>query len=271
MNEQQYESEIMKEQAELFYNQVGKIQQALVAPKNQHNSFGKYNYRSCEDILEGFKKLKTGLVLTVSDEIIVVGSGDKERFYIKATATITNGVNSISNSALARESLTKKGMDDSQITGTASSYARKYALNGLFCIDDNKDADTMDNATLAKIDQPQATAIHKLQSDLGVNGIHKNFGANNVEDLTHEQAEQALEKLRGLRSCKETVFYMREMFDKGDELELARYWIDEVDEDERAKLRIAYTKGGPFSTELCNFLKNKAFSIYNGNNEGEEQ
>jgi len=120
-----------------FIKQVAKIQRELKAPKNQYNSFGKYNYRSCEDILEGAKSHLGELVLTISDDVVLVG----DRIYVKATATITNGKESLSNSALAREALTKKGMDDSQITGTASSYARKYALNGLFCIDDSKDAD----------------------------------------------------------------------------------------------------------------------------------
>lgn len=122
-------------------NKLAKIQQDLDAPKNQWNDFSKFHYRSCEDILEGLKPLLNGLVLTMSDDIIAVG----DRIYVKATATLTDGENSISNSALARESLVKKGMDDSQITGTASSYARKYALNGLFCIDDEKDADSKDN------------------------------------------------------------------------------------------------------------------------------
>ena len=118
------------------------IQQELKAPKGQYNSFGKYKYRSCEDILEAVKPLlgKNKAALTISDELIFVG----DRYYIKATAALTDAETSetISNTAYARESLDKKGMDDSQITGTASSYARKYALNGLFCIDDTKDADT---------------------------------------------------------------------------------------------------------------------------------
>ena len=124
-----------------FIGKLAKIQQDLDAPKNQWNDFSKFNYRSCEDILEGLKPLLNGLVLTMSDDVILVG----DRIYVKATVTLTDGDNTISNSALARESLVKKGMDDSQITGTASSYARKYALNGLFCIDDEKDADSKDN------------------------------------------------------------------------------------------------------------------------------
>ncbi|EGQ7432217.1 ERF family protein, partial [Enterococcus faecalis] len=104
------------------------------------NSFGKYKYRSAEDILNAVKPLNAeqGLLLTLSDEPLLIG----DWHYIKATATITDGIIKESFTAYARESLTKKGMDDSQITGTASSYARKYALNGLYLIDDTKDADT---------------------------------------------------------------------------------------------------------------------------------
>ena len=118
---------------------ISSIQNNLKAPKNQFNKFGGYKYRSCEDILEAVKPLlnQQGLILTISDDITELSG----RFYIKSTATITDGENSISNSAFARESDTKKGMDESQITGSASSYARKYALNGLFAIDDTKDAD----------------------------------------------------------------------------------------------------------------------------------
>lgn len=127
-----------------FIEKIVAIQSELKAPKGQYNSFGKYNYRSCEDILEGVKPLlaKHGLVLTIQDEIELIG----DRYYVKATATITNGKDNISSSAYARESLDKKGMDASQVTGATSSYARKYALNGLLAIDDTKDADTMDNS-----------------------------------------------------------------------------------------------------------------------------
>ena len=115
------------------------VQSTLKAPKNQRNNFGNYNYRSCEDILEAVKPILAGqgLILTITDDMVMLGN----RFYVKATATISDGENSISNSAFAREEETKKGMDASQITGSASSYARKYALNGLLCIDDTKDAD----------------------------------------------------------------------------------------------------------------------------------
>jgi len=117
-----------------------KAQAELKAPKGNFNSFGKYKYRSAEDILESVKPInaKHGLLLTLSDEPILVG----DWHYIKATANVTDGTDNHTVTAYARESLTKKGMDDSQITGTASSYARKYALNGLYLIDDTKDADT---------------------------------------------------------------------------------------------------------------------------------
>lgn len=120
---------------------LNKIQQELNVPKNQYNDFGKYNYRSAEDILEAVKPLLGEGVLILSDEVVNIG----EYNYVKATATLKDGKDTVVVSAYAREATSKKGMDDSQMTGTASSYARKYALNGLFAIDDVKDADTMDN------------------------------------------------------------------------------------------------------------------------------
>lgn len=115
------------------------VQGALRAPKGQYNNFGKYKYRSCEDILEAVKPLlvQYSLLLTIEDDIVQVG----DRIYVKATATIRCGENKLQSVAFAREENEKKGMDSSQVTGAASSYARKYALNGLFCIDDNKDSD----------------------------------------------------------------------------------------------------------------------------------
>ena len=118
------------------------IQQELKAPKGQFNDYGKYRYRSCEDILEAVKPLlaKNKVILTISDDIVAVG----DRIYVKAVATLSDVEceSAIINTAWAREEETKKGMDGAQITGTASSYARKYCLNGLFLIDDTKDADT---------------------------------------------------------------------------------------------------------------------------------
>ena len=125
-----------------FLKRVGMAQAELKAPKNQYNSFGKYNYRSCEDILEAAKPInkKHGLVLLLTDKPVCIG----QRYYIEATARLYDieSEQFIESTASAREADTKKGMDDSQVTGTASSYARKYALNGLYNIDDTKDADT---------------------------------------------------------------------------------------------------------------------------------
>ena len=118
---------------------LSNIQAKLKAPKNQFNAFGKYKYRSLEDILEGLKPLlvEHKSSVTIADEIVEVGS----RIYVKATVTLHQGKENISVTAYAREAESRKGMDDSQVTGSASSYARKYACNGLFAIDDTKDAD----------------------------------------------------------------------------------------------------------------------------------
>ena len=176
------------------------IQQELKAPKGQYNDFGKYAYRSCEDILEAVKPLlkKEKAVLTISDELQYIGN----RYYIKATATLidTESEAIISNSAYAREEETKKGMDGSQITGASSSYARKYALNGLFGIDDNKDSDTTNIQSKEekedkKISPKQIELIQKyyqgenLTKLLEVNNIEK------LEDMSINKASEILSKL----------------------------------------------------------------------------
>jgi hypothetical protein len=130
---------------------LSKIQSLVKAPKGQVNKFGNYKYRSCEDIVEAVKLVINPLdyYLTITDEIVTIAN----RVYVKATATLSNGEQSYSASAFAREEEVKKGMDAAQITGSASSYARKYALNGLFAIDDTKDADatnTHDKTTPTK-------------------------------------------------------------------------------------------------------------------------
>lgn len=120
-------------------NPLAEIQAKLKAPKGQFNSFGKYHYRSAEDILEAVKKVVNpmGFSITLTDDLIFADG----RWYIKSVAELTDGKQTFSSIGLAREEETKKGMDGSQITGAASSYARKYALNGLFAIDDTKDSD----------------------------------------------------------------------------------------------------------------------------------
>lgn len=121
-----------------LHKKLWTIQQTLNAPKGQYNKFGGYSYRSAEDILEAVKPLLQNVTLMVSDEIVLIG----DRYYVKATATLSDGEDSISATAFAREEKEQKGMTAGQLTGATSSYARKYALNGLFCIDDAKDLDT---------------------------------------------------------------------------------------------------------------------------------
>ena len=120
-----------------IYSELSRIQQELKAPKNLYNKFGNYKYRNAEGILEAVKPLLNGLALIINDQPVLVG----ERYYIKATATLTDGEDSVAAVAYAREDETKKGMDGCQLTGACSSYARKYALNALLMIDDSKDSD----------------------------------------------------------------------------------------------------------------------------------
>lgn len=192
------------------------IQKKLKAPKGNYNSFGKYKYRSCEDILEAVKPLlaEEGCQLTLGDEIVLIG----DRFYVKATAHFTDGTDHQMVSAYAREDETKKGMDGSQITGTASSYARKYALNGLFLIDDTKDADTDEYAKITKgaTERPKLDRKNNEPSPTGITAggvdyitelciqtgtdpakVMTGYKVNSFFDLTMEQynaATAALEK-----------------------------------------------------------------------------
>lgn len=166
-----------------IYTQLANIQAKLKAPKNQFNAFGKYNYRSCEDILEAVKPLLDGFVLVISDEVIQIGS----RIYIKATVTLTDGKETITNTAWAREEEDKKGMDGSQITGAASSYARKYALNGMFLIDDNKDSDSTNHHGKDKAEPPKEekkSPPKEERQDAVSDGKTKT-----ADDLKHEMAK----------------------------------------------------------------------------------
>lgn len=189
------------------------IQQGLKAPKGNYNSFGKYKYRSCEDILEAVKPLlaECGVALRLYDTLEECGG----RIYVKATAVLTDGENCIDTTAYAREAETKKGMDESQVTGTASSYARKYALNGLFCIDDAKDADTdeyrrageythrgakkaeisgeSDERGQSIITARQARDIRDLATQAGrdVAAMCEYFGVSSTEEMTVKQYAEA--------------------------------------------------------------------------------
>lgn len=152
------------------------IQRDLKAPKSQFNAFGKYRYRSCEDILEAVKPLlfREGVVLTIADDLLA----ENGRFYVKASATLSYQDERICSSAFAREDETKKGMDGSQITGAASSYARKYALNGLFCIDDTKDADATNTG-----EQQPAQEKNPAQDDFYAQAMTELSLATTVDEL----------------------------------------------------------------------------------------
>ena len=209
-----------------IYEKLLKAQVELKAPKGQYNSFGKYKYRSCEDILEALKPVldKLKLTLFISDEIVEVGGSYKTikkdetvesegRKYVKATITLVNIEKPdeiIETSALAREEETKKGQDGSQITGTSSSYARKYALNGLFLIDDTKDNDTSDSKIergnraeeeRKKVEEylnSRPGMIERLKESLSNDKLKKVLSAYNVNELwemTTEQLKEACQKI----------------------------------------------------------------------------
>lgn len=207
-----------------IYEKLLNIQTELKAPKGQENTFGHYRYRSCEDILEAVKPLlkENKVILQLTDNIEFLG----DRYYIKATARLIDIEGEqikIENTAYARESENKKGMDDSQITGTASSYARKYALNGLFCIDDTKDADTdefekqQDKATKDKqevmleeeldmlVTQQQAKTIFAIMQQKGLNveqQLQHNYGISNTKDLTKRQYASILNTIKNMPNKK---------------------------------------------------------------------
>lgn len=149
--------------------ELNRIQKDLKAPKNQKNKFGNYDYRSAEDILEAYKKVAEDTTLVLGDKIVTHGEGEHTRFYVEATATLTCGQNMAQATAFAREPMSKKGMDEAQITGATSSYARKYALNALFAIDDAKDAD------FTKEDQKNVEILEKHEAEIAM--------IDNEEDL----------------------------------------------------------------------------------------
>lgn len=166
------------------------IQTKLKAPKGQYNSFGKYSYRSAEDILEAVKPLNAeqGVLLTITDEIKEIGG----RVYVVATATVSDGTDTLQVSAFAREPENKKGMDESQITGATSSYARKYALNGLYAIDDNKDADTDEHK------QQQENAPKKQQKQQAQKQQQQQQEQGFTEQELHEIVEKYVRNIEAL-------------------------------------------------------------------------
>lgn len=194
-----------------MFGKLVDIQNELKCNKGQYNSFGKYKYRSCEDILENIKPIlkKYSCSLMLSDEIVLVG----ERYYVKATATICDvkTKETASVSALAREDKELKGMSASQITGTSSSYARKYALNGLFCIDDTKDADTDEFANQMeafdldkKIDNVKVKALKMSieKASLGedvVKTVLSDFKYSKVEDIKIKDYSEICNRFKAMK------------------------------------------------------------------------
>ncbi len=142
--------------------ELNRIQKELKAPKSQYNSFGKYSYRNAEDILEAYKKVAGDTSLIIDDEVVQIG----DRYYVKATTRLSLLDTNVTTTAYAREPLEKKGMDSAQITGATSSYARKYALNALFAIDDTKDADNFDNSKIEDFKEKvnKITDVEKLRT-----------------------------------------------------------------------------------------------------------
>lgn len=190
-----------------FIKKVAAIQKNLKAPKSQRNKFGNYNYRNQEDILEAVKPLLGDLVLTVNDEIQEIGG----RVYVKSTAKIADSEgHSISNSAYAREALEQKGMADAQLTGATSSYARKYALNGLFLIDDTKDADS-DEVTAAARGEKVPVAAKKSEPAPKDSTPEVKMTQANPENKVNEvlkeisTAKTEVKKVTGLGSKKTTA------------------------------------------------------------------
>lgn len=204
-----------------IYSALMAVQRDLKAPKGQQNKFGNYKYRSAEDIIEAVKPLlnENGLILNMTDDVVMVG----DRTYIKATVSVIDVANgdTVTTTALARESAVKKGMDDSQVTGTASSYARKYALNGLFAIDDTKDADTNEYHQQT---QTQQTQVNSNRAHEERNGAIKVLN-DAIKKAGVKPAE--VSAIAGVKFNKTSTKDMtvKEIYELADNLSK---WIDEL-------------------------------------------
>lgn len=177
----------------MIYAKLSQIQQELKAPKKQFNKFGGYNYRNCEDILEAVKPItaKYETVVLLADELVNIG----ERYYVKATARLVdiNDGSEVANTAFAREEESKKGMDGSQVTGASSSYARKYALNGLFAIDDTKDSDYTNTGDIQpKAAKATAMQLAKIAQYKISAKLIKKYNLTKIEELTQDEATEAI-------------------------------------------------------------------------------
>lgn len=222
-----------------IYQKLLNIQSKISAPKNQYNNFGKYHYRSCEDILKAIKPLLTEnkCILTIDDDIKHI----EGRYYVEATAKLINCEKEdsyIETKALARESEQKKGMDESQITGSTSSYARKYALNGLLCLDDEKDADSKKPENGQKNEQ---------------NNQKRDNKPNNLKDL----GDGMLNHEKEIKNASEI---------KSDDIkpDLNKFWasINELGFKEKDVYEIASANEGKEIKDVSNFSKDKLKRIY---------
>lgn len=203
-----------------IHSKLSVLQYKLVAPKGQYNSFGKYRYRNCEDILEAVKPLLHELkcTLQIADELILIG----ERFYVKATATLTDAETGeqVSTTAYAREEETKKGMDGSQITGASSSYARKYALCGLLCIDDNKDSDTTNvKEETEKKEEPRISADIYTQFMRGKNRFEEYVNKGFIEKKSYDNLLNAEAKAKTDADYRAIISIMSTNLKRAEELE----------------------------------------------------
>lgn len=200
--------------------ELSKVQGALRAAKDKKNDFGNYSYRSAESIMQALKPHLGENVVIITDSIEEIAG----RFYVKATAIYANGKEKIEVSAFAREALNKKGMDEAQITGSASSYARKYALNGLFLIDDNKDADTQDNTKVLDAHGQKLVAMNQA------------YKAN-----------------------KKSVDFVKDSLLNG-QYESAAEAMAELDQEVRMALNVAPTKGGIWTLEETKLFQSKEYA-----------
>ena len=195
------------------YLKLVKVQNELKAPKSQYNSFGKYSYRNCEDILEALKPLlnEVKAIVNISDEIILIG----ERYYVKATVKFIDAETGevVEASAMAREEETKKGMDASQLTGSTSSYARKYAHNGFFAIDDTKDADTTNTHGKENVKSLSEAQLKRMYI-IGKNAGYENSKVDSMInqkynkkacDMTKEEYDNVVEGLQKIADAKNKV------------------------------------------------------------------
>ena len=199
-----------------FYNKLSKVQEELKVLKSEYNQFGKYKYRNVENIYNQAKPLcvKYGLTLTVSDSLVY----ESGRFYIKATATVTDGNTAVSSDGFAREDEDKKGMDKAQLTGACSSYARKYALSGLFLLDDNQDIDSMDNDNTKsekkgkpeKYKKEEKTDIGKMLYAFSELGIHEEdllilLDRDNLDNLSDKEIKQLKDYYKQVKTTGEVA------------------------------------------------------------------